>query len=132
MGWINSVNVKSKYNAQKVTYDGIKFDSKKEGRRYLDLKLLQKSGQISDLTLQVPYQLTPSIYYDYDYREFVLVKRIGNNSCCMQRSTKYIADFVYKENNKIITEDCKGFRTKTYKKKANQMKKLYGIIILET
>lgn len=52
-----------KYSAQKVVYDGITFHSKKEGRRYLDLKLLEKSGQISRLRLQVPFTLTPNVYY---------------------------------------------------------------------
>ena len=119
-----------KYSAQKVVYDGITFHSKKEGRRYLDLKLLEKSGQISQLELQVVYLLSPNIYYDVLRKEFLLEK--DTHSWCVQRATKYIADFVYVENSRLIVEDVKGFRTKAYRKKANQMKKIYGITILET
>ena len=34
----------SKYNAIKTERDGIKFDSKKEAKRYKELKLLEKGG----------------------------------------------------------------------------------------
>jgi len=124
--------MKHKYNAQKVVYDGIKFDSKKEGKRYLDLKLLEKAGEISNLRLQVPYALCPAVYYDKCVGDFALYKCAGKYGFCIQRATKYIADFVYIRYGEEVVEDSKGFRTKVYKKKANQMKKLYGIVILET
>lgn len=119
-----------KYSAQKVIYDGITFHSKKEGRRYLDLKLLEKSGKISELKLQVPYPLIPNIYIDTMIWEFTFEK--GKMNRCIQRGTFYIADFAYMEKGKEVVEDVKGFRTATYRKKANQMKKIYGITILET
>ena len=124
--------MKSKYNAIKVVYDGITFHSKKEGKRYLDLKLLEKDGQISHLKLQVPYDLSPAIYILCNRKARVFTLEKGKFTKCIQRGTKYIADFVYNENGKKVVEDVKGFRTKTYRKKANQMKKIYGITILET
>lgn len=39
----------NKYKNQKVVVDDIKFDSKKEASRYLELKLLEKAGQIRGL-----------------------------------------------------------------------------------
>lgn len=42
----------NKYGNIKTVIDGIKFDSKRESERYLELKLLEKAGEISDLKLQ--------------------------------------------------------------------------------
>jgi len=42
----------SKYGNQKVTVDGIKFDSKREANHYLYLKGLQNAGTIWNLQLQ--------------------------------------------------------------------------------
>lgn len=49
----------NKYNAKKAEIDGITFDSKKEARRYAELKLLLRGGEIRDLRLQVEYELIP-------------------------------------------------------------------------
>ena len=46
---------KNKYNAKKTNVDGITFDSKRESRRYLELKTLLHAGHISDLELQIPF-----------------------------------------------------------------------------
>ena len=59
MTWQNYKH-KSKYGAKKVEIDGIIFDSKKEGRRYQELKMLQKAGEISNLQRQVKYILIPA------------------------------------------------------------------------
>lgn len=48
---------KAKYNNQKVEWDGIVFDSKKEYKRYRELLLLQKQGIIAALKRQVKYVL---------------------------------------------------------------------------
>lgn len=108
---------KSKYKNKKVTYDGIKFASIKEARRYQELKLLLRAGAISDLRLQVPYELIPAQYI---------------NGKCVERAVKYIADFVYTENGKEIVEDAKGVRTDTYKIKKKLMLYVHGIRLKET
>jgi hypothetical protein len=83
----------SKYNNIKTTTsDGIKHDSKKEARRWMELCLLQRAGEISDLKRQVPFELIP--------------KQEG------ERAVKYIADFVYTENGKQVVEDVKSPATK--------------------
>ena len=51
-----------KYGNTKASVDGIVFDSIREARRYKDLKLLQASGKISDLRLQVAFELVPALY----------------------------------------------------------------------
>lgn len=43
----------NKYRNNKVTYDGIIFDSKKEAQRYAELKLLERTGRIKELRRQV-------------------------------------------------------------------------------
>ncbi len=58
--WISkSAKGKGRYgNVKKITEDGIRFDSKREYLRYLDLKLLEKAGEISDLKVHPKYPIT--------------------------------------------------------------------------
>ena len=84
----------SKYRSRKTEIDGIVFDSAKEARRYLDLRLLERSGEIGSLERQVKYELLPK-----NGRE---------------RSVHYVADFRYEENGKLVVEDVKGVRTREY------------------
>lgn len=109
------VKSKSKYKNKKVIIDGIEFDSKKEAKRYQELLLMQRTGIITDLKRQVPYVLVPA---------FNLNKK-------RYRETKYLADFVYKENGKEVVEDTKGFRTDVYKIKKKLMAYMYQIEIKE-
>lgn len=100
----------SKYRNVKVRIDGILFDSKREGARYCELKLLEKAGEISDLELQPGFMCM-----------------IGSIRIC-----KYSADFAYKDNagNRII-EDAKAIRTDVYKLKKKLVKALHGVDIVE-
>ena len=77
----------------KITYVGdIRFDSKKEGDYYLYLKQLQENGEISNLQLQVPYEIIPAVYGEKVVQLKTKTKRVPY---CIQRATHYIADFVY-------------------------------------
>lgn len=49
----------------------------------------------------------------------------------VQRSTTYVADFVYLQDGKTIVEDTKGFRTKEYELKKKMMRAFLGIEIKE-
>lgn len=40
---------RQKYNNKKIKLDGITFDSLREGRRYEELKMMEKAGEIEDL-----------------------------------------------------------------------------------
>lgn len=90
----------AKYKNTKVNIDGIEFDSILEGRRYQELKLLEKAGEIKDLKLQPEYELIPS--FKKDNKTY--------------RKTIYRADFSYYDNrlDKTIVEDTKGFKTDLY------------------
>ena len=106
-----------KYHNRKVTINGEIFDSKKEAARWQELLLLQRAGKISHLNRQVTYELIPSQYID---------------GKCVERSVKYVADFVYKENGNLIVEDTKGMKTPEYVVKRKLLLYTYGIRIRET
>ena len=101
---------KSKYRAQPVVIDGLRFASKKEGARYLELKLLEKAGHIKNLELQPRY-------------DFI----INGVNCGF-----YKADFRYFENGKRIVEDVKGVRTPIFSLKSKLLKALYNVEVFET
>ena len=50
----------NKYHNQKTTVCGKTFDSRHEAERYIVLRSLEQSGVITDLRLQVPYELIPT------------------------------------------------------------------------
>jgi hypothetical protein len=83
-----------KYKNIKVVIDGIKFDSKKEARRYSDLKLLERAGEISELELQ------PEFYFFIDGKPLKHKEKGA-------RRIKYIADFRYTKEGETIVEDVK-------------------------
>ena len=119
----------SKYGNHKITIDNITFDSTGEGLRYKELKLLEKTGQITDLQLQKKFIIVPEI------REPDTVGSRGGvkKGKLIQSAAYYIADFVYYDKNgKLVVEDFKGFKTDLYKLKKKLMKYIYNIDIKET
>lgn len=92
------VRKENKYHARKVVSQGQVFDSEKEYARYLELKLLEKAGEISQLERQVKYDLIP--------------KQMDEEGKMIERPTVYVADFQYRDNNtgEFIVEDVKGYR----------------------
>lgn len=122
---------RSKYGNKKAAVDGVFFDSKKEARRYAELKMLQKAGKISELELQLPFVLIPA-QYEYVPRYGKNGKRLKDAKICIERSCIYKADFAYKdEDGNIVVEDTKGMRTTDYIIKRKLMLFLYGIRIKE-
>lgn len=102
----------NKYNASKTIVDGIRFDSRAEARRYRELKLLQRAGEIKDLELQ------PS---------FLLIERFKYRGKTY-RDTRYIADFAYTEvkTGLQVVEDVKGVETEVFRLKKKLFLKRYG------
>lgn len=97
---------KHKYNAQPVLHDGIRFDSKKEGRYYETLKTAQAKGDVIFFLRQVPLHLP------------------GGD--------KYVVDFVeFREDGTVHFVDVKGFRTAVYKSKKKRVENCYPITIEE-
>lgn len=96
-----------KYHAHKVNVGNMIFDSKKEYRRYLELKAMEEAEQISDLKRQVKYVLIPA------QREPDTIGKRGGKikGKLIERECSYIADFVYKDSQgNTIVEDVKGYR----------------------
>ena len=60
------IKKRPKYGNKKVIIDGILFDSKKEGMRWLILKDALANGTITDLERQVKVELIPQIKEEYD------------------------------------------------------------------
>lgn len=106
----------SKYGNRKTEIDGIVFDSAKEARRWQELKLLERSGQIMNLQRQVP---------------FVLIPKQVRDGKVIARPVVYKADFVYTEGDREIVEDTKGFRTKEFIIKRKLLLWQYGIEVKE-
>ena len=121
----------SKYRAQRTTVDNITFASQKEARRYRELKLLERAGDIRGLTMQPEFPL------------YVAVS--GGDP---ERIGVYRGDFAYEERVvrglKItkpptlsiawedVVEDVKGFKTPLYRWKKKHVEAQYGIQIRET
>ena len=110
------MNCRSKYANEKAVAGGLQFDSRKEARRYQELRLLERAGEIQNLQRQVKFELLPSQRFD---------------GKVIERPVNYIADFTYTENGKLVVEDTKGFRTKEYILKRKMMLYLCGIRIRE-
>lgn len=88
------------------TADGIVFASRREMRRYRELRNLRKQGIVLFFLRQTPFHLPGGIRYLAD---FLVVWRYGP----------------------ITVEDVKGLRTDTYKLKKKQVEEIYGIRITE-
>jgi len=101
----------SKYHAIRTEVDGYVFDSRAEARRYEDLKLLERIGEIGDLELQPQFPIV------------VNGKKIG----------KYIADFRYmdKVKKEVVIEDVKGMKTPVYRLKKKLVEAIYSVVITE-
>ena len=106
----------SKYNAKKTVVDGIESDSAKEAKRYAKLRALEDAGKIQGLRLQVPFELLPS--FECDGVKY--------------RGMRYVADFVYYRDGKVVVEDCKGFKTAEYKLKKKLMAYINHVNIKES
>ena len=121
---------KPKYRNKKIVADGITFDSQKEYHRYSELKLLEKAGKITDLRLQVPFELIPP-QYEYYKRYGKTGNPLKDGKKTIEHAVKYIADFVYIENGETIVEDSKGMQTKDYIIKRKLMLYVHGVRIRE-
>ena len=98
--------IKHKFHAIPTEYNGIKFASKKEAKRYQQLLLLIKAGEVLFFLRQVPFHLPGNV--------------------------KYLCDFViFWANGEVSFEDVKGIKTPMYILKKKQVEALYPIKIIE-
>ena len=117
----------NKLHAEKVDMtmpDGtvMHFDSKREARRYMDLWLMQRAGEISGLRTQVKYELIPKQVHKDGTKE---------------KGIDYVADFVYEQGGETVVEDSKGFRDtssasyRLFVMKRKMMLYFHGITVME-
>lgn len=101
----------TKYNAIPTHVDGLRFASKREAKRYNELKLMERGGEIIGLEIQPKFPL------------IVNKQKLGS----------YIGDFRYRDTatGDLIVEDVKGVATPVYRLKKKLIKALYGVEIVE-
>ena len=110
-GNVDKLKNKNRFNVSPVeerTMGGIVFASKKEMKRYAELRLLQRAGEVQDLELQPEFRVSIN----------------GEHYCT------YTADFAYTEKGERIVEELKS--TGTAKDAAFRLRKkaaelFYGI-----
>lgn len=101
---------KNKFNAKKIVRNETTFDSKREYTWWLRLQREQELGHISELRRQVPFTLIDKSEWG--------------------REIRYIADFVYKdENGEWVIADVKGLETPVFKLKSRLFSEKYKIKI---
>lgn len=101
------IMIRHKFNAVHTESDGYKFASKKEAKRYQELKLLQQCGDVVFFLIQVPFRLPGGV--------------------------KYIVDFeIFWANGEVTFEDVKGFETDTFKMKRKMVEELYAPVKIIT
>lgn len=114
------VRRQSKYGAVPTVVDNIRFHSAKEARRYSELKLLEKAGEITGLLLQPRYGLWIKPF-------------VGTGSSERVSAGNYVGDFQYYERSgELVVEDVKGVKTPAYRLKKRIVEALYGFQITET
>ena len=92
----------NKFNATPVTVDGIRFDSTKEARRWGELRLLERAGEIRALRRQVVLPL---------------IGMVGPMLTRTGRPMKLTVDFAYEDKRlgwAEVFEDAKGVATRDY------------------
>ena len=111
---------RNKFNATKIEKDGMKFDSVKEYKRYIELTAQMQRGEISELQCQVKFELAPK------------VKIAGEKRA--KPALRYFADFTYLSNGVLIVEDVKSVVTRklaSFRNKKHLMKSVHDIDIKE-
>ena len=98
--------LRHKYNAQPATRDGYRFDSKKEARRYDELVLLRKAGEVVIFLRQVPFHLPGGVVLRLDF-------------------------VVFWASGEVSFEDVKGMKTEQYKAKKRMVETLYSPVRIE-
>ena len=112
---------RNKFNASKVECDGMTFDSKKEHKRYIELKAMQQRGEIFSLEHHTKFELAPKVKIEGEKRT--------------KPALRYYADFTYYIiTGEYIVEDVKSEATRkkdSYRNKKHLMKTVLNIDVRE-
>jgi hypothetical protein len=98
----------SKYGAKPTTVDGIKFASLAEARRYRELKLLERAGEITALECHPRFVI-------WQHGKEVI---------------RYEGDFSYADHGAVVVEDVKGVQTAVFRMKAKMFRAIHPEIEL--
>lgn len=133
----------SKYHAQPVERDGIRFASRAEARRYEDLRVMQMAGEIQKLVCHPRFALyAPTLREDaepinqeHPWKWLQLCRGEYGPNCVARRIGYYTADFAYETKDGVpVVEDVKGgnaTRTEAYRLRKRIVEAIYGIEIRE-
>ena len=115
---LTAPKIASKYHNRKTIIDNIRFDSKKEARKYQELKLLMKCDGpdgVRNFILQPRFELLPGFIKDGQ----------------QYRKIEYVADFdVFYNDGRREIIDVKGMETAIFKLKAKWFDYLYKELTL--
>ncbi|RZG70468.1 DUF1064 domain-containing protein [Acinetobacter junii] len=115
------ITKRNKFNTQKVELDGMTFDSKKEHKRYIELKAMQQRGEIFGLEHHTKFELAPKTKLEGEKRA--------------KPALRYFADFTYYiSTGEYIVEDVKSAATRklaSYRNKKHLMKTVFNIDVRE-
>ena len=123
----------TKYGNKVVYTTEGKFDSRKEYRRWNELRLLERAGLISGLRRQIRYEIIPAIWEEVPVQ---LKTKVRIDKKCVQKAAHYTADFVYTDTRtgRTFVEDIKGrdaTKTEAYGLRKKLMRYVHGIEIIE-
>lgn len=109
-----------KYGNRKVVVDGVKFDSRREARRWAELQQMERAGLIIRLMRQPTFVLAPGVLITGETRK--------------RPNMRYSADFWYVDvtTGERIVEDVKSTPTaksKEFRRVQHLMKALLGVDI---
>lgn len=108
-GFAGMEKPKSKYRNVPTVVDGVRFSSRAEAKRWDELRMLEKAGEIRELKRQFAFPLYA-----------MGAKLVGS----------YVADFTYFKNpsrdEPPVVEDVKGVQTDMFRWKARHFKAQFG------
>ena len=110
---------RGKVNHQRVTINGIDFDSIAEADRYRILRVMEKTGKITDLVCHPRWEIIPA-------------QKIENGRSF--QAAHYTADFQYVRDGKTVVEDVKSEYTRqeeSYILRRKLMLLVHGIYVEE-
>jgi hypothetical protein len=103
--WRFFQNTRTKMQSVECVVDGIKFQSRLEGRRYVQLKQMAQAGLIKDLELQAEFLIQGEVKDPYTHKKL--------------KPINYYGDFLYTDpvTGQKICEDTKGYATELFRVK---------------
>ena len=92
----------TKFNSKIVRTSYGVFDSQSEHKRYLELKHMERKGEISELKQQIKTEIIPALT--------IMVKQPGKRKPKMktlERAAHYTVDFTYMKDGILVYEEVK-------------------------